>query len=191
MKNAIIIGIVATSILMVGCDKKSSSGSTTPPPGSKSVAVSDGSNTWYVGGVTISGTNVPATRGSGVRLSEATQVAIRSAISRARDNQTIVVIEEPKSKKFLQFGHKDLWVDLPCQTLSAEELSRAERAMGRFGIPKETHPAPILDDSTMLMTSFQKCLGDDIELAVHVAEAVFREVYLFPSDVQLQFTRIE
>ena len=61
MKNAIIIGIMATSILMVGCGKKSSSSSTTPPPGSKPVAVSDGSNTWYVGGVTISGTNVPAT----------------------------------------------------------------------------------------------------------------------------------
>jgi len=139
----------------------------------------------------IAGCEKTPSRGSEVRLSEATQLAIRSEISRARDNQTIVVIEEPKSKKFLQFGHKDLWVDLPCQTLSADELSRAERVMGRFGIPKETHPTPILDGSTMLMTSFQKCLGYDIELAVRVAEAVFREVYLFPADVQLQFTRIE
>jgi hypothetical protein len=139
----------------------------------------------------IAGCAKTPSRSPEVRLSKATQLAIRSEISRARDNQTIVVIEEPKSQKFFQCGHKDLWVDLPCQTLSADELSRAERVMGRFGIPKETHPTPILDGSTMVMTSFNQSFGDDLELAVRVAEAVFCEVYLFPSDVHLQFTRIE
>jgi hypothetical protein len=61
MKNAMSIGVMAATILMVGCGAKPSSSSTTPPPGSKPVAISDGSNTWYVGGVTINGTNVPAT----------------------------------------------------------------------------------------------------------------------------------
>jgi len=139
----------------------------------------------------IGGCEKSPSRGPEGRLSEATQLAIRSEISRARDSQTIVLIEESHSKKCLQFGYKNLWVDLPCQPLSADELSRAESVMGRFGIPKETRPAPILDGTTVLMTSFQKFLGDDLELAVRVAEAVFREVYLFPPDVQLQFTRIE
>ena len=61
MKNAIIIGVMAATILMAGCGKKSPSISTTPPPGSKPVALSDGSNTWYLGAMTINGTNVPAT----------------------------------------------------------------------------------------------------------------------------------
>ncbi len=71
MKNAILIGVMAATILMAGCGKKSSSSSTTPPPGSKPVALSDGSNTWYLGAVTINGTNVPATNVTiGVRTSE-------------------------------------------------------------------------------------------------------------------------
>lgn len=61
MNNAIIVGFMAATILMAGCGKKSPSSSTLPPPGSKPVAVSDGSNTWLLGAMTINGTNVPAT----------------------------------------------------------------------------------------------------------------------------------
>jgi nitrous oxide reductase accessory protein NosL len=61
MKDTIIIGVMAATIMMAGCGKKSASSSTAPPPGSKPVALSDGSNTWYLGGMTINGTNVPAT----------------------------------------------------------------------------------------------------------------------------------
>jgi nitrous oxide reductase accessory protein NosL len=63
MKNAIIIGVIAGTILMAGCGKES--------PSSKPVALSDGSNTWHLGAMTISGTNVPATNITiGVRTSE-------------------------------------------------------------------------------------------------------------------------
>jgi hypothetical protein len=126
-----------------------------------------------------------------LRLSEATRRTISAEIARARDTETVVVIQEPKSKKFVQFGYKNLWVDLPLQALSAEEVSRAERVMGRFGIPRQTSPSPTTTGVTTAMTSFQKYLGQDVELAVRVAEAVFREVYLLPAEVQLQFERVE
>jgi hypothetical protein len=61
MKNAIIIGVMTATIFMVGCGKKSPSSSTTPPPGSKPTVLSDGSNTWYLGSVTVNGTNVLVT----------------------------------------------------------------------------------------------------------------------------------
>ena len=81
-------------------------------------------------------------------------------------------------------------VDLPSQTLSDDEMQRAEHVMGRFGIPKKTYPIGT-PSNRVLQTSFQKHLGNDVELAVRVTEAVFCEVYLFPKDVPLQFKRIE
>ena len=139
----------------------------------------------------ITGCRNTPSQGPQLQLSEATRRAISAEIARARDTETVVIIEEPKSKKFVQFGYKSLWVDLPLQTLSADELSRAERVMGRFGIPKQTRPVPTTTGSTRVMTSFQSFLGKDLELAVRVADAVFREVYLLPPDVQLQFERNE
>jgi nitrous oxide reductase accessory protein NosL len=61
MKNGIIIGVMAATILLAGCGKKSPVSSPTPPPDRKPVTLSDGSNTWYLGAMTINGTNVPAT----------------------------------------------------------------------------------------------------------------------------------
>jgi hypothetical protein len=74
MKNAIFIGVMSATIVMVGCSKKPSSSSTTLPPGSKPVAVSDGSNTFYLGATTINGTNVSATNVTiGVRTRESSK----------------------------------------------------------------------------------------------------------------------
>ena len=71
MKSAIIIGVISATIVMIGCSKEPSGSSTTLPPGSKTVAVSDGSNTFYLGATTIKGTNVSATNvTSGVRIRE-------------------------------------------------------------------------------------------------------------------------
>lgn len=74
MNNAIIIGVMAATISMVGCSKESSSSSTALPPGTKPVAVSDGSNTFYLGATTINGTNVSATNVTiGVRTRESSK----------------------------------------------------------------------------------------------------------------------
>ncbi len=63
MKNAIIIiGAMLATIVMVGCSKEPSSSSTTLQPVTNGAAVSDGSNTWFLGGTTINGTNVSATK---------------------------------------------------------------------------------------------------------------------------------
>ena len=68
------IGIMSATIVMVGCSKEPSSNSTTLRPGSKRVAVSDGSNTWFLGATTINGTNVSATNVTiGVRTREASK----------------------------------------------------------------------------------------------------------------------
>jgi hypothetical protein len=65
---------MSATIVMVGCSKEPSSSSTTLPPGSKPVAVSDGSNTFYLGATTINGTNISATNVTiGVRTREATK----------------------------------------------------------------------------------------------------------------------
>jgi hypothetical protein len=54
--------------------KEPSSSSTMLPPGSKPVAVSDGSNTWFLGATTINGTNVSSTNVTvGVRTREASK----------------------------------------------------------------------------------------------------------------------
>jgi hypothetical protein len=74
MKNAIILGVMSATIAMVGCSKGPSSSSTTLPPGSKPVAVSDGSNTFYLGAITINGTNVSGTNVTiGIRAREASK----------------------------------------------------------------------------------------------------------------------
>lgn len=127
---------------------------------------------------------------SDLRLSDLTCRSIASEISWLRDSGKTVIIEEPTSKKFVQFGWKTLMVDLPSQTLSDDEMRRAEIVMARFDIPKRTYPIGTPND-TVLQTTFQKHLGSDAELAVRVTDAVFREVYLFPPDVQLKITRIE
>ena len=74
MKNSIIIGVMSATIVIVGCSKEPSSSSTTLPPGSKPVAVSDASNTFYLGATTINGTNVSATNVTiGLRTREASK----------------------------------------------------------------------------------------------------------------------
>src|SRR5438309_11254385 len=118
------------------------------------------------------------------RLSESMRRSIASEISWVGQSGGAVIIEEPKSKNFVQFGWKTLMIDLPRQTLSDEEMRRAEHVMIRFGIPKEKYPIGTPNDS-VLQTSFQKHFGSDVELAVRVTEAVCREIYLFPEDVQL------
>jgi hypothetical protein len=119
-----------------------------------------------------------------VTLLDATRRALVLEISWLHSSGLAVIIEEPNSGKFVQFGWKTLMVDLPIQTLSDDEMQRAERVMARFQIPKRTA-------ESLSETSFQKHLGDDVDLAVRVTEAVFREIYLFPKDISLKFTRVE
>jgi hypothetical protein len=73
MKNAIIIGVMSATIVMVGCSKEPSSSSTTLAPDSKPVAVSGGSPTFSLGATTINGTNVATNVTVGIRPHEASK----------------------------------------------------------------------------------------------------------------------
>jgi hypothetical protein len=101
-----------------------------------------------------------------------------------------VIFEEVTTKKFIQFSGHELFVDLPHQTLSPEEMERADRIMARLGIPKKSYP---LGEGTAryTQTAFQKDLGGDEGAAVTIAETVFAEVYGFPSSLSIRATRIE
>jgi hypothetical protein len=57
-KNAIFIGVMSATIIMVGCSSEASSHSTAPRSDSKPKEYSDGTNTWYLGTTLIDGTNV-------------------------------------------------------------------------------------------------------------------------------------
>ena len=62
--------------LLVGCASPQKDGASTTalPPGGKTIAASDGSNTWYLGAVTINGTNVLGTNVTvGIRTREASK----------------------------------------------------------------------------------------------------------------------
>lgn len=61
MKNSTILGALLISLVIVGCSKEPSENSTTLSPDGKPVAVTDGTNTWFVGAVKIDGTNASDT----------------------------------------------------------------------------------------------------------------------------------
>ncbi len=96
----------------------------------------------------------------------------------------VVVFEEYATKKFLQFSGRKLFVYLPHQTLSTEEMERATITMGRLGVKKEVYPIGE-GSSRYVQTAFQKDLGGDNMAAFKIAEAVFREVYRFPPEAKI------
>ena len=70
---------------------------------------------------------------------------VRDALTRllTRPSGAFVIIEDPQSGKFVQFaGSKDepLLLDLPSQTLSPDEMTKAKAVFAEFGYPgPETH----------------------------------------------------
>lgn len=71
MKNALILGVLSATFVMVGCSKEPSTSSPKLSNDGKAVAVSDGTNTWSLGVIRINGTNVSGTNVTiGVRARE-------------------------------------------------------------------------------------------------------------------------
>ncbi len=74
VKNAARTGLLSVMIVVAGCSKEPSSSSTTLPPEGKPVTVTDGSNTWRLGGITVNGTNISGTNVTvGIRTREASK----------------------------------------------------------------------------------------------------------------------
>ncbi len=127
-------------------------------------------------------------------LSEKNQQLIYAALERllARSNQdAFLIIEEPKSQKFVQFAgssEEPLIFDLPAQGLSEEELERAKALFADYDIEMEA--TPIYEDESMerivdQQYGFSAILDQELELAVELASLVLLEVYGLEADAKL------
>ena len=122
------------------------------------------------------------------------------------------VLEEPKSEKFIQFTYDEgygLQVDLPVVALQPEELAKAEKLMGEYGIAKRVMEPPEDDccccgedhehgehcdcgceddeESDEKFESFNEKV-DDNNKAVEIAYRVFKEVYGLTDDTAINVT---
>ena len=140
---------------------------------------------------------------------------IKNAIEMLTTNKGedwFTVLEEPKSEKFIQFTYDEgygLQVDLPVVALQPEELAKAEKLMGEYGISKRVMEPPEDDccccgedhehgehcdcgceddeESDEKFESFNEKV-DDNNKAVEIAYRVFKEVYGLPDDTAINVT---
>ncbi len=114
---------------------------------------------------------------------------VRNALTRLLTQPlgAFVIIEEPLSGKFVQFGgSKDepLWLDLPSQTLSPDEMTRAKAVFAEFGYAG----AEVDHDPAGQDTNFIVKFGTDVDKATELAVAVLHRVYKFGDDTKLKLT---
>ena len=123
------------------------------------------------------------------------------------------VLEEPKSEKFIQFTYDEgygLQLDLPVVALQPEELEKAEKLMGEYGISKREIEPPEDDccccsdehehgedcdcnccDGEEKCTEKFESFNEKIESndkAVEIAYRVFKEVYGMSDDTNINVT---
>ena len=105
-----------------------------------------------------------------------------------------MIIEEPKSGKFIQFAgsvDEPLLLDLPTQTLSTTELDKAKRVFTQFGYSgpqkyqlQEYPGGPPVGEQTSFMAKF----GSDVDLATRFSVAVLYQIYELNDSTQLKLT---
>ena len=110
---------------------------------------------------------------------------IREALIRllSRPSGAFVIIEEPKSGKFVQFAGSEkepLLLDLPSQTLTQDEMKKAIAVFSELGypgpetFPVQEHPGgPPAGEQTSFVVTF----GKDVDKATELAVAVLHRVY--------------
>lgn len=115
-----------------------------------------------------------------------------SALLQRRNKDAFVIFEEKRSGKYVQFAgsaNEDLLLDLPSQTLTEEEMKRAEVLFRGLGIPGPETYEMYTDESMETVagtqTSFHMGLGRDVVRAAEVTLAIFERVYQFPPDFPL------
>jgi hypothetical protein len=119
--------------------------------------------------------------------------ALAALQQRGAKGWSVTLIEEPHSRKFVQFGHKgegSLQMDVPCVGLTEGETTRAAqffRDLGKEG-PKE-YDAPTQEPGKITHgASFWHNFGDDIRAAARAAMSFFETVYQMPPGVELAIT---
>jgi len=115
-----------------------------------------------------------------------------SALLHRTPGDAFVIFEEKGSGKFVQFARsptEPLYLDLPAQTLSEEEMKRAKVLFAELGVsgPKEyeVYTDPTMREVTGTQISFNMDFGQDFQRATEVTLAIFERVYKFPPDFQL------
>jgi len=123
------------------------------------------------------------------RLDEISQ-ALARLLKRSNEDAFVIFVES-RSQKFVQFvgsANEPLFLDLPSQTLSAEEMERAIALFSDLGARAEEHD--LYTDKTMKkkagkQISFNLDLGHEVQRAAQITLTIFRQVYGFPLDFQL------
>lgn len=101
---------------------------------------------------------------------------------------SFVLIEEPQSQKFVQFGKgRLLCLDVPCVALAGAEADRASRFFNELGeqYPTEYHDPDPQTGQTHHGATFRHDFGQDARAAAKAAIAFFVDVYALPPDVEL------
>lgn len=113
--------------------------------------------------------------------------ALQVLLERGGDD-SYVIIEEPQSEKFVQFGKGAcLCMDVPCGSLSAEEADRASRFFKNLGeeCPREYDAPNPKTKKIKHGATFSHDFGHDAEAATQAAITFFAEVYGFPAGIEL------
>jgi len=124
------------------------------------------------------------------RLAEIAQ-ALTRLLQRSNED-AFAIFAESRSQKFVQFAggaSSPLFLDLPSQTLSAQEMERATalfRDLGAGGAEEyEVYTDKTKKKVAGKQISFNLDLGQEVERAAQITLAIFRQVYQFPIYFQL------
>lgn len=124
---------------------------------------------------------------------------IRAALVRllSRPSGAFLIVEDVRSSKFVQFaGSKEepLLLDLPSQTLSPDEMTKAKVVFSDLGYSgPETHETrefpggPPAGEQTSFMVKFER----DIDKATALAVAILDLVYGLDENAKLKLTEEE
>lgn len=121
-----------------------------------------------------------------------------SALVTRTNSDSFVIVEERHTKKFVQFcchAGPELYLDLPQETLSVEEMQRALTYFQRHGVRGLTatdsfrfHPDTGEEEPAGHRNSINMELGGKVRLATQIVFEVFERVYLFPQDLDILIT---
>lgn len=117
------------------------------------------------------------------------RIALKSLLNRDAED-AFVIFEEINSQKFIQFAgsiNEPLFLDLPIQTLSPNELVVAKKLFAEYGCELSGYNIPDWYEGDIPdgQEGFQMDIGYDIEKAVEISMGVFLKVFGFESDFDL------
>ncbi|MEM7138032.1 MAG: hypothetical protein AAF500_15735 [Myxococcota bacterium] len=165
MNGSITLTLICALVLCAGCTKKEEESA---PPAE------------------------PVAEEAAVGLPSATRNQLEADLEWLKAEDRALVVEDPVTKKFVQFSGSGLKFDLPAMPLSPEEAARAEETMKRLGIPKTTFETTTIgaDQKPVVLVNYKKDLGGDVPAALDLVEVVFVEVFELPPTTELKGQKV-